>query len=310
MSKRHGDLWSAIRDRCVDIEPGTELVTPFSERPFRIQEVTDDRLRVRFDDSGEERQLHRDQFGTLADRLEGHSLAVAKLPPGVEPYATVLTLLADYSVEGDEIAYVPDPEMGGGTPFLISPAEARTHPERLHDDAILLADLLDSLDSPDTESLETDTLTDLYVLLSDVQHESDRLRQTARESLLGRLGPGQELHGRYGTIRRTTRERRQPKDDETVFGALDEHGIPREWVLGVDRDKLDVVLAVTDLGEDEVYDVEQQDYVQKTQVEEAEKYSRLRGLAGRIEELEGPEAEELRDDLLDLEARLDEALSA
>jgi hypothetical protein len=78
----------------------------------------------------------------------------------------------------------------------------------------------------------------------------------------------------------------------------------------VDREKLDVVLAVTDLGEDEVYDVEAQDYVQKTQVEEEEKYSRLQGLAGRIDELEGPEAEDLRDDLTDLEARLDAALSA
>jgi len=310
MSGRYGDRWNAIRDRCVDIEPGTVLVTPFSERPFRVLDVTADRLRVHFDDSGEERLLVREQFGTLADRLEGYPLPVADFSPGVEPYATVLTLLADYGVEDDEIAYVPDPEMGGGSPYLISPAEARTHPERLHDDAILLADLLDTLESADTERLETDTLADLYVLLSDVQHEADRLRQTARESLLGRLGPDQELHARYGTIRRTTRERRQPKDDETVFAALDEHGIPREWVLGVDRDKLDVVLTVTDLGADEVYDVEAQDYVQKTGVEEAEKYARLQGLAERIEELEGPDAEELRDDLLDLEARLDAALSA
>lgn len=310
MSGRHGDLWSAIRDRCVALEPGTELVTPFSDRPFRVLDVTADRLRIRFDDSGAERQLVREQFGTLADRLERHPLAVADLPAGVEPYATVLTLLAEYGVEDDEIASVPDSELGGGSPYLIPPAAARTHPERLHDDAVLLADLLDTLDAPDTERLETDTLTDLYVLLSDVQHEADRLRQTARESLLARLGPGQELHARYGTVRRTTRERRQPRDDETVFDALDEHGIPREWVLGVDREKLDVVLAVTDLGEDEVYDVEAQDYVQKTQVEEEEKYSRLQGLAGRIDELEGPEAEDLRDDLTDLEARLDAALSA
>jgi len=310
MSGRHGDRWNAVRDRCLDLEPGTELVTPFSDRPFRVVDVTSDRLEIRFDDSGEERLLHRDQFETLADRLEGHSLPVAKLPPGVEPYATVLTLLGEYGVEDDEIVSVPDPEMDGGSPYLVSPAEARTSPERLHDDAVLLADLLDTLDTPDTEVLETDTLTDFYVLLSDVQHEADRLRQTARESLLSRLGPGQELHGRYGTIRRTTRERRQPRDDATVFGALDEHGIPREWVLGVNRDKLDVVLTVTDLGEDEVYDIEAQDYIQKTGVEEAEKYSRLQGLAERIEELEGPEAEDLRDDLLDLEARLDEALSA
>ena len=59
-----------------------------------------------------------------------------------------------------------------------------------------------------------------------------------------------------------------------------------------------------------MYDAETQDYIQKTHVEEAEKYSRLQGLGERIEDLESPEAEDPRDDLLDLEARLDEAPSA
>jgi hypothetical protein len=56
-----------------------------------------------------------------------------------------------------------------------------------------------------------------------------------------------------------------------VFDALDEHGIPREWVIGVNPDTLDVVLALTDLEEDAVYDVEEQVYVQKTEVAEVEK---------------------------------------
>ncbi|WP_318570894.1 hypothetical protein [Salinigranum marinum] len=310
MSVGHEELWNAIQERCVALEPGTELVTPLSNRPFRVREISTDRLQIRFDDSGEKRPLWREQFEVLTDRLAEYRLAVAELPPGVEPYATMLTLLADFSVEDDEIAYVPDPEMGGGSPYLISPADARTRPERLHDDAILLADLLDTMEPVDPETLETGTLTDLYVLLSDVQHEADRLRQTARESLLSRLGPDQELHGRFGTVRRTTRERRRPKDDETIFDALDKHGIPSEWVLGVDPDKLDVVLTATDLEEDEVYDVEEQAYVQKTEVEEDEKYSRLQGLAERIEELDEEKSDDLREDLRNLEARLDEALSA
>jgi len=310
MSVGHEELWNAIQERCAALEPGTELVTPLSDRPFRVREISTDRLQIRFDDSGEKRPLWREQFEVLADRLEEHRLAVADLPPGVEPYATILTLLADFVVENDEIAYAPDPEMGGGSPYLISPADARTRPERLHDDAILLADLLDTMEPVDPETLETGTLTDLYVLLSDVQHEADRLRQTARESLLSRLGPDQELHGRFGTVRRTTRERRRPRDDETIFDVLSEHGIPREWVLGVDSDKLDIVLAATDLEEEEVYDVEEQAYVQKTEVEENEKYSRLQGLAERIEEIDGEEGEELREDLRTLETRLDEALSA
>jgi hypothetical protein len=310
MNVSDDELWNAVRDRCEALEPGTRLVTPLSDRRFRIVEPAVDRVVVRFDDSGEERTLWREQFEVLADRLSERRLAVADLPPGVEPYATVLTLLADYGTRDGELVHVPERGAGGGSPYLVSAAEARTRPERLHDDALLLADALDALDADDTETLETGALADLYVLLSDVQREADRLRQTARESLLARLGPDQELRGRFGTVRRTVRERRHPKDDEAVFDALDERGIPREWVLGVDPDKLDVVLAVTDLEEEEVYDVEEQVYVQKTEVEEAEKYSRLQGLADRIEELEGAEGEELREDLTELEARLEEALSA
>jgi len=153
-------------------------------------------------------------------------------------------------------------------------------------------------------------MTDLYVLASDVQHGADRLRRSVREPLLERLGPDQQLHGRYGTVRRTTRERRRPKDAETVFAALDDHGIPREWVTGIDRDRLDVVLAVTDLDEAEVYDVDEDVYVQKTGVDEDEKYSRLQGFADRIDDLEGAEGETLREELADIEKRLEEALSA
>jgi hypothetical protein len=123
-------------------------------------------------------------------------------------------------------------------------------------------------------------------------------------------GPDQELHGSFGTVRRTTRERRRSKDDETIFDVLSEHDISREWVLGADSDRLDVVLAATDLEEAEVYDVEEQASVQKTEVQADEKYSRLQGLAERIEEVDAEESEELREDLRDLEVRLDEALSA
>lgn len=310
MRHSHDELWEAVQDRCAALERGTELVTPLSDRPFRVVEIGGDRLRIHFDDSPEERTLWPGQFELLADRVAEHRLDVTGLQPGVEPYVTVLTLLADYGVEDDDVVYVSDPEDGGGSPYLVSPADARTRPERLHDDALLLADVLERQEPADPETLETDTLTDLYVLLSDVQHEADRLRQTARDALLARLGPDQELHGRFGTVRRTVRERRRPKDAETVFDVLDDHGIPREWVIGVDPDKLDIVLTVTDLDEDEVYDRDEQTYVQKTDVEEGEKYARLQGLEARIEKLAGSERTDLREDLRALEDRLDEALSA
>lgn len=310
MSDTSATVWADLRKRIERLDAGTVVVTPVSDRPFSIESLDEDRVAIRFRDSGEERPLWREQFGVLIDRLSAGTLDVTSLPPGVEPYASVLTLLDDFVVEEDAIAHAPDGRSDEESPYLVHPADARTRPERLHDDAVLLADLLARLDPADPASLDTESLTDLYVMLSDVQHESDRFRRSARDSLLDRLGPEQELHGRFGTVRRTTRERRRPKDDETVLDALDERGIPREWVLGVDADKLDVVLAVTDLTEAEVLDVDEDVYVQKTGVDETEKFSRLQGLADRIDELEGVEGEAFRENLAELEAQLDEALSA
>ncbi|MFA9416918.1 hypothetical protein [Natrinema sp. HArc-T2] len=303
------DTWTSLRKQCDSLEPGAELLTPVSERPFGIERTAADRIVVRFGDSGERQSLWREQFVVFLERLEEEeAIAIERLQPGVEPYASVVTLSDEYAVDDGTISSDPD-AVGGDSPFLVSAADARAPRERVHDDALLLVALLERLDADDPAALDTDSLTDLYVLASDIQHGSDRLRRSAREPLLERLGPDQRLHGRYGTVRRTTRERRRPKDAETVFAALDEHGIPREWVTGIDRDKLDVVLAVTDLDEAAVYDIDEDVYVQKTGVDEDEKYSRLQGLADRIDDLDDAEGRSLREDLDDIETRLEEALS-
>ncbi|MDQ2051884.1 hypothetical protein RBH26_15505 [Natronolimnohabitans sp. A-GB9] len=307
------DAWSDLRTRCENLEPGAQLLTPLSERPFRIDSTTDDRIVVRFTDSTEDRPLWREQFGVFDEQLEGQAMAIDDLQPGVEPYATVLTLSASYTVTDDAIVEAPDDAVGGESPFLVSAADARTPPERVHDDALLLAHLVEHLgidDNDDLESLDTDSLTDYYVLASDVQRGADGLRSVARDELLERLGPDQQLHGRFGTVRRTARQRRRPKDDETILAALDERGIPREWVLGVDPDKLDVVLSVTDLEKADVYDTTESVYVQKTGVDEDEKFDRLQGLADRIDDLEDAAGDPLREDLEEIEDRLEEALTA
>ena len=301
------ELWRELRETCERIDPEAELVTPVSERPFAVAATFDDRIVIRFRDSGEERPLHREQFEVLADRLRDGPVSLERLPPGVEPYATVVSLSGEH-VSADGSLFESDDAVRGESPHLVPPEETRTPPERVHDDALLLADLLDRVDADDPASLDTETLTDLYVLLSDAQRGADRVRGSVGAPLLDRLGADQELHGRFGTVRRTTRERRRTKDDEAVLDTLDDHGIPNEWVLGVDPDKLDVVLAVADLSEEEVYDVDEQVYVQKTGVEEAEKFSRLEGLADRLDGVEGGAG--LRDDLAEFERRLDEVLSA
>ncbi|WP_436343816.1 hypothetical protein [Natronorubrum sp. FCH18a] len=307
------DDWTELRSRCADVDAGAQLLTPLSERPFGIEATATDRILVRFADSAEERPLWREQFGVFDEQLGDQGMAIDDLQPGVEPYAAVITLSESYTVDDGRIVTAPEDATGGESPFLVSAADARTPPERVHDDAILLAHLVERLEIDDLDaldSLDTDSLTDYYVLASDVQRGADGVRTAARDELLERLGPDQELHGRFGTVRRTTRERRRPKDDETVLAALDERGIPREWVLGVDRDKLDVVLSVTDLDEDDVYDTSEDVYVQKTGVDEDEKYSRLQGLADQIGDLEDAEGEALHDELEAIEDRLEEALTA
>ena len=304
-----GIAWEDLREQCERLDPGAELVTPLSDRQFEIETTADDRIEIGFRDSGEGIPLWREQFDVLADRLSDGPVTLANLPPGVEPYASVLSVTDAYVADGDALYHDPEDAVYGESPYFVPPEEARTRPERVHDDAMLLAAHLERLDADDPESLDTDTLTDLYVLLSDVQRGADRLRRSVREALLDRLGPEQRLSGRFGTVRRTTRQRRQVKDDETVLAALDERDIPREWVLGVDPDKLDVVLAVTDLSEPEVYDVEQQEYIQKTGADETEKVSRLRGLIEQIDALDEEEQEAVREDLEALEERIEEALA-
>ncbi|MFC4542082.1 hypothetical protein ACFO5R_09095 [Halosolutus amylolyticus] len=306
------EFWTDLRSTVEDLDPGAELVTPVSERRFEVDAVDADRLTVRFTDSGERQPLWREQFGVLVDRLPDEAIPVADLPPRVEPYAAVLTLSGAYTVVDDAIVRDPERAVGGESPYLLSAIEARTAPERVHDDALLLADFVERLeaDAEDPESLDTDSLTDLYVLLSDVQRGTDRMRTTARDALLDRLGPDQRLAGRFGAVRRTTRERRRPKDEETVLDALDEHGIPREWVLGIDRDKLDVVLTVTGLSTADVYDVTEDVYVQKVESDETEKGTRLEGLATRIDDLQDEASDELYAELSAIEDRLEEALSA
>ncbi|WP_207588080.1 hypothetical protein [Halomontanus rarus] len=302
-------LWDELREQCERLEPGAELATPVSGRRFEIETADDAQLVVRFRDSDEERALSREQFEVLAGRLDDGPIPLETLTPGVEPYATVLTLTDAYGVDDESIA-TSDGTTAGESPYLVSPEAARSRAERVHDDALLLAALLNRFDATAPESLETEPLTDLYVLLSDVQRGSDRLRASAGDAILERVGPDQTLRGRFGAVHRTTRRYRHLKDEETVLDALDEYGIPHEWVLGVDTEKLDVVLATTELDEDEVYDVDERVYAQKTGVDEEEKFEYLGGLADRIDDLEGEEGEELLADLEGLEDRLEEALSA
>ena len=155
----------------------------------------------------------------------------------------------------------------------------------------------------------TETLVDLYVLLSDVQYESRDLREDVRDRLLKLADGGDRFHGRFGTVSRVERTRRHLRDETTILHHLDELGIPRDWILSVDRQKLDVVVAVTDLDETDVYERETETYIQKTDVEDVEKEAHLNALTESIGSLEGEHAERLHQEVTDIERRLDSLLA-
>lgn len=306
-------VWTELRHRCEEIESDSVLVTPSSERAFSIESSHDDRINVTYVENNRERPLWRNQFEVLHDWIESESgeLSIAELPAGVEPYVSVMSLSERYTVdESEETLHRSESTEPRESPFLRPEWTARTPPQRVYDNAVLLADTLQRHDLDDLGSLSSEELVDLYVLLSDVQRGADRLRKTVGDVLLEYIGPGADLHGRFGTVHRTSRKRRHLKDEKAVLNVLDEEGVPREWVWGIDPEKLDVVLAVTDIDERDVYNVEEQVYVQKTSVEEAEKQSQLQGLKDRLAGLDTEEAEDLRDDIEELEERLDTVLAA
>ncbi|WP_336037692.1 hypothetical protein [Halobacterium yunchengense] len=296
--------WRDLRERVRD-RGGAVYRTPRSDRSFAVTDVAADRIDVTYVESGAARTLWRDQFELLADRLDdGDAVAFADLPPGVEPYVAVLSASDRYAVEDGALRRG---DATGESPLV----REREHPDAtaLRDDARLLAALLDRRDLASLPGLADGDVVDLYVALSDVQRGADDVRRTVGDELLDRIGPSGRLQGRFGTVSRAERERRRLRDESTVFDALDDHGIPREWVTGVDTDRLDVVLAVTDLDADEVYDVDTATYVQKTGVAETEKAAALSGLRDRLAATDGDEPD-LRDELDDLEAAIDDRLGS
>lgn len=309
------DVWDELLATVRDLPADAVLLTPTSNRPFEVAAVHDTRVDVAYLDADERRSLRRDRFAVLHQRIEelgSEGVEITQLPPGAEPYVAVLSLHPGYEI-GDERRTLTAVEGGTTTQRLLAREEVpamETDADALHADALLLVDALERHDADDPGDLATDSLVNLYVLLSDVQRGANRVRRAVSSVLLDRVDVDQPVYGQYGAVLRTTRGRRHLKDDDEVYAALDDLNIPREWVTGVVDDKVDVVLSVTDLEEDDVYDVTEQTYVQKTDVTEEAKASRLQGLKERLGALESEEAEELQAEVEELEDRLDDLLAA
>ncbi|WP_255193213.1 hypothetical protein [Natronobeatus ordinarius] len=297
------------------LEDDATLLTPLSEKRFRITDVQEHRFVVEFVDSGDARPLQREQFETLVDRLEDgpDGFELDRLPPEADPYPAVLSLHPRFEIDAQAgiLRETDEP-----TPSqLLEGASAgddedRTVPDRaIYADALLLIDALERSDVADLEALETAALVNLYTLLSDVQRQADELRGEVSATLLERIHHDQPVHGQFGSVQRTGRTYRSLRDEAEVLDTLEDAGIPRERVTSVDASKVDEALEVTELAPSDVYEIEEREYVRKAEVDEEEKESRLQGLKDRLAATEGAEAETLQEEIEALEERIDDLTS-
>jgi hypothetical protein len=315
--------WQTLLDACEDLPDGATLTTPLSHERFRITDVQEPRIIIEFH-SGESRPLHREQFETLygliSDAANGFDLD--RLPPDADPYPAVLSLHPRFEVderagtitEADPDSYTTtqlvDEDKAPSSSTTPTQEQERGEPDLdVYTDALLLIDALERHDVTALEAVETSDLVNLYMLLSDVQRDANAFRQEVSDVLLERLHHDRPVSGQYGSVQRTERRRRELKDDENVLAALEDAGIDRERVLGVDPEKVDDALEVTELSESDVYDIEQREYVRKAEVHEEVKETRLQGLKDRLAATDSADAEELRREIEELEQRIDDLTS-
>lgn len=307
--------WYTLLDECDALTEGATLITPLTNTRFRITSAHDHRIDIEFTDTGDSQPLDRDQFETLADRITdaGGTFELQRLPPDAEPYAAVLSLHPRYECNerAGTLTETDDPTTSqlitGASHSTDQQDQERTEPDLdVYADMLLLIDALERQTPGALAECEIPALINLYTLLSDVERNAGELRTDVREVLLDRLYHDQPVHGQYGSVQRTTRRNRSLKDDEEVLRVLNDAGIPRERLMSVDREKVDEALAVTELAESAVYDIDEREYVRKAEVNEEHKDTRLQGLKDQLALSDDPEAEELRQEVAALEQRIED----
>jgi hypothetical protein len=301
--------WHTLLDRCEEFGGGTKIATPLSDDQLRVTDVQEHRIVVEFSDTGETRSLQREQFETLHRRIQDVDGAfdLSRIPPGAEPYAAVLGVHPRFEIDdrAGTIVEHDEPPEHGATPDQDS--TERSEPDlSVYADALLLIDALERHDFDAIEDVDTSVLVNLYTLLSDVQRGADDLRKEVTDVILDRLHHDNPVAGQYGSVQRTSRRRRSLRDETEVLETLEAAGIDRERVTGLDRDKVEDALEVTDLSEEDVFEIQETEYVRKADVDEDVKETRLQGLKDRLAASEDTEAEQLREEIEQLEARIED----
>jgi len=310
--------WHTLLEEADELPSDAVLVTPLSHTPFRISETQEHRIIIDTIETEETRPLQREQFETLFRRVHNEpnqEFDLDRLPPDAEPFAAVWSLHPRMEIDEDA-GIIRQSDLETTTQVATNSDEdeesERTEPDlQVYSDALLLTDALERHDVETFGDIETDTLVDLYTMLSDVQRSANELRKEVADVLVGRLHHNQPVSGQFGSVQRTARRQRSLKDEETVLNALEAAGIDRERVTSVDRDKVDDALEVTELSETDLYDIESTEYVRKADVDEETKETRLQGLKDRLvaSDADDEEVQQLQDEIAKLEDRIKELTS-
>jgi hypothetical protein len=309
-----GPTWNNLLENVEDLPPDATLVTPLSRKAFGVEDVQQHRVLIQYRDDNETIPLQRDQFETLHRRIQDArgEFDLDRLPPDAEPYATVLSLHPRLQVD-DQKGTLTESDQSTGSPLVDAQEETddgdepREEPDiDVYADGLLLIDALERHNVTTLEDVETPALVNLYTLLSDVQRNANDLRQDVRSVLLDRLHHDQPVSGQFGSVQRTSRRNRSLRDDELVLNAFESAGIKRERLTTVDSSKVDEALDVTEISESDVYEIEESEYVRKADVDEDEKETHLQGLKDQLAATDGDQADELREEIEELENRISE----
>jgi hypothetical protein len=306
--------WDNLLDNVEELPADATLLTPLSQKPFHVTDAQQHRVLIEYQADSETVPLQRDQFETLVQRIVDATgeFDLDRLPPGAEPYATVVSLHPRFTIDERDGTLI-ESETPTHSPLVDATVEhdndSREEPDiPVYADALLLIDALERYDVTSLTELDVPALVNLYTLLSDVQRNANDLRQEVRALLLDRLHHDQPVSGQYGSVQRTVRRNRTLKNDETILELLEAEGIDPERVMTVDTSKLDDALEVTSLSESDVYDIEESEYVRKADVDEETKESRLQGLKDQLAGAD-EDTTELQAEVEELEQRITELTS-
>jgi hypothetical protein len=140
--------WHTLLEECDALADGATLVTPLTETQFRLTDTQKHRIVIAFTETDETQPLQREQFATLAERVDdaGGSFDIQRLPPDAEPYAAVLSLHPRYECN-DRAGTLTETDEPTSSQLIDSRPSQTTDDNRVEPDLAIYADMLLLIDA-------------------------------------------------------------------------------------------------------------------------------------------------------------------